>query len=54
VFFEENGKYFLQNSNAVVLAAFQKEMKGAAEEAGFNNPDDVVTYIKQLRKNNMS
>jgi AbrB family looped-hinge helix DNA binding protein len=52
LFFEENGKYFLQNSNSVVLSDFQKAMEGAAEEAGFTNPDDVVDYIKQLRKSN--
>jgi AbrB family looped-hinge helix DNA binding protein len=50
LFFEENDKFFLQNSNSVVLADFQKAMEGAAQEAGFKNPDDVVKYIKQLRK----
>jgi len=50
LFFEENDKFFLQNSNAVVLSDFQKAMEGAAQEAGFNDPDDVVNYIKQLRK----
>lgn len=50
IFFEENGKYFLQNSNSIVLANFQKAMEGAAEEAGFNGPDDVTDYIKQLRR----
>jgi AbrB family looped-hinge helix DNA binding protein len=52
LFFEENGKYFFQNSNSVVLSDFQKSMKGAAEEAGFKSPDDVTKYIKQLRKSN--
>ena len=52
LFFEENGKFFLQNSNSVVLSDFQKSMKGAAEEAGFKRPDDVTKYIKQLRKSN--
>ena len=50
LFFEDNGKIFLQNSNSVVLTDFQKAMEGAAIEAGFNDPDDVVDYIKQLRK----
>jgi len=50
LFFEENDKFFMQNSNAVALADFQKAMEGAANEAGFKNPDDVVKYIKQLRK----
>jgi AbrB family looped-hinge helix DNA binding protein len=51
LFFEENGRYFLQNSNSVVLENFQKNMEGAAKEAGFDNPDDVTEYIKQLQKN---
>jgi len=50
LFFEENDKFFLQNSNSIVLSNFQKAMEGAAQEVGFNDPDDVVNYIKQLRK----
>ena len=50
LFFEENNKFFLQNSNSVVLSDFQRSMEGAAQEAGFNDPDDVVKYMKQLRK----
>ena len=50
LFFEENDRYFLQNSNSIVLADFQKSMEGAAKEAGFNDPDDVTRYIKNLRK----
>jgi AbrB family looped-hinge helix DNA binding protein len=53
IFFEENGRYFFQNSSSVALAVFQKEMEGVAKEAGFNDPDDVVN-IKEIRnmKNN--
>jgi antitoxin PrlF len=50
LFFEENGKYFLQNSASIALKKIQDIMKGEAEEAGFNNPDDVVKYIKSRRK----
>ena len=50
LFFEENNRYFLQNSNYVVLSDFQNEMKGAAKEAGFKNSDDVMNYIKELRR----
>jgi hypothetical protein len=28
----------------------QNVMKGEAEKAGFKNPDDVVKYIKDMRK----
>jgi AbrB family looped-hinge helix DNA binding protein len=51
IFFEENGKCYFQNSNELTLTIFQKNMRGAAKEAGFNDPDDVEKYIKQLRKN---
>jgi hypothetical protein len=50
IFFEENGKYYLQNSNSAVLKIIQKEMEGEAEKAGFRNPDDVTKYIKDMRK----
>jgi antitoxin PrlF len=50
LFFEENGKYFLQNSNTIALKKIQDIMKGEAEKAGFNDPDDVVKYIKSRRK----
>jgi len=52
LFFEEDGKYFLQNSNLAVLSVFQKEMEGAAKEAEFKNPDDVTKYIKKMCKSN--
>jgi AbrB family looped-hinge helix DNA binding protein len=50
LFFEEDGKIFLQNSVSVALKNFQESMKGEAEKAGFNNPNDVVKYIKSRRK----
>jgi AbrB family looped-hinge helix DNA binding protein len=50
IFFEENGKYYLQNSNSAALKVIQKEMEGEAEKAGFRNPDDVVKYIKDMRR----
>ena len=50
LFFEKNGKYFFQNSASVALEKIQGIMKGEAEKVGFNNPDDVVKYIKSRRK----
>jgi len=53
IFFEDNGRYFLQNSasDAIkALEALQNEMINEAGKAGFKNPDDVVKYIKSLRK----
>jgi hypothetical protein len=50
LFFEENGKYFFQNPASIALKKFQISMKGEAKRAGFNDPDDVVKYIKSRRK----
>ena len=47
---EEDGKYMVQKSASVALKDFQERMKGEAERAGFNDPDDVVEYIKSRRK----
>jgi hypothetical protein len=37
-------------TNSFHLSEFQKAMEGAAKEAGFESPEDVLNYIKQLRK----
>lgn len=53
IFFEDKGKFFLQNSDLIAIKALediQSSMEGEAEKAGFNNPDDVQKYIKTLRK----
>ena len=53
VFFEDNGKFIFENSASIAIKAledFQNSMEGEAAKAGFNNPDDVVKYIKSLRK----
>jgi len=53
VFFEDNGKYFLQNSALISIKALedlQSIMEGEAEKAGFKDSEDVVNYIKSIRK----
>ncbi len=51
VFFEENnGKVYIANASQITLANVQLEMAGEAKKAGFENEDDVVSYIKELRK----
>jgi hypothetical protein len=36
--------------NSAALKIMQNVMKGEAEKAGFKSPDDVVKYIKDMRK----
>ena len=51
VFFEERrGKVYITNASQVTLANVQAQMKGEAKKAGFQTEDDVVAYIKELRK----
>lgn len=51
VFFEERkGKVYITNASQITLTNVQKQMKGEAEKAGFQTEDDVVAYIKELRK----
>ena len=51
VFFEENnGKVYIANASQITLANVQTKMEGEAKNAGFETEDDVVAYIKELRK----
>ncbi|MBR6153938.1 MAG: AbrB/MazE/SpoVT family DNA-binding domain-containing protein [Treponema sp.] len=51
VFFEENkGKIYITNASQMTLSSVQAQMRGEAEKASFQTEDDVVTYIKELRK----
>ena len=51
VFFEENeGKVYITNAAQITLSNVQTQMKGEAKKAGFQTEDDVVAYIKELRK----
>lgn len=51
VFFEENkGKIYITNASQITLSNVQTQMQGEAKKAGFATEDDVVAYIKELRK----
>lgn len=51
VLFEESrGKVYITNASQITLANVQTQMQGEAEKAGFQTEDDVVAYIKELRK----
>jgi AbrB family looped-hinge helix DNA binding protein len=49
-FIEKDGNIILLNSNRMAFEEYQQGMKGAAEEAGFLNEQDVVDYVKQIRR----
>ena len=52
VFFEESkGKVYIANASQITLSNIQTQMQGESEKAGFQTEEDVVAYIKSLRKN---
>jgi AbrB family looped-hinge helix DNA binding protein len=59
---EENGEIYISNTSTSSLKiiqhlsslkAIQQEMEGEAEKAGFNTPDDVAAYIRNMRQNKL-
>ena len=51
VFLEKNGRFYIENSeffNAV--SRMQDEFKGEAERLNLKNEDDVVSMVKEIRK----
>ncbi|GHU89740.1 AbrB family transcriptional regulator [Clostridia bacterium] len=50
VFTEQNDNIVLLNSNRLAWREFQRDMAGAAEEAGFKDEQDVVDFCKQIRR----
>lgn len=49
-FVEDNGSIQFLNASQVAIRAVQNGMSGEAEKSGFFTEDDVVQYIKQIRK----
>jgi AbrB family looped-hinge helix DNA binding protein len=51
-FVEEEGKVYVLNTSLPALQTIQQIMKGKGKRAGFNTPDDVAAYIRNMRKQN--
>lgn len=51
VYFEESrGKIYITNASQITLSNAQDQMQGEAGKVGFQTEDDVIAYIKELRK----
>lgn len=46
----DDGNIYVVNSSLLALKTIQGEMAGQAKKAGFAKEDDVVAYIKEMRK----
>ena len=50
-FFEESScKVYNTNASQITLLNVQNQMEGEAKKAGFESENDVVAYVKELRK----
>ena len=51
VYFEESrGKIYITNASQITLSNAQDQMQGEAGKVGFETEDDIIAYIKELRK----
>ena len=48
-FVEQNGRYYLANSNASLFEYLQESFCGEAEKAGLKDENDVVRMVKEMR-----
>ncbi len=53
LFVEEEGKIFITNASLVAFRKIQTAMEGEAEKAGLTTEEDVVAFIKSIRKERM-
>lgn len=50
LFIEENGKWVIANSSLVALKEAQDAFQGLAEELGLKTEEDLVQFVKKMRK----
>jgi len=50
VFIEDNGRIIMENSVKIALKDVQDAFRGEAERVGLKYEQDVVTMVKELRK----
>lgn len=50
LFFEKDGKIFVENAAMVAFDKIQKGFEGEAEKAGFKTEKELQDYVKSIRK----
>jgi AbrB family looped-hinge helix DNA binding protein len=49
-FIQEDGRIVIMNSAIYAMKKFQSQMKGVAEQAGFQSEDDIDEWITESRR----
>lgn len=50
IFLEQNGRIYFENAALLAFSRIQDAMAGEAEKAGFNSPEEINEYVKEIRK----
>lgn len=48
--FEENGRFYMENSALVAFDRVAEDFSGVAEGAGFETEEQMQEYMKEIRK----
>jgi len=50
VIFEENGRFYFENSAMLAFKRAENAFAGEAENVGFKNEEEMQDYMKEIRK----
>ena len=50
VIFEENGRFYFENSAALAFKRVEEAFAGEALRVGFKDEEDMQAYMKEIRK----
>lgn len=50
VIFEENGRFYLENSAMLAFRRAEEAFAGEAAKAGFETEDEMQDYMREIRK----
>jgi AbrB family looped-hinge helix DNA binding protein len=50
VIFEENGRFYFENSAMLAFKRAEQAFEGVAEKAGFQTEEEMQDYVKEIRK----
>ena len=50
VIFEENGRFYLENSAMIAFKRVEEAFAGEAAKAGFESEEDMQDYMREIRK----
>lgn len=54
LFLEEDGKWVIANASLVALKDAQKTFAGLDQELGLDSDEDVVQFVKQMRRERLA